>query len=294
MARITLVLVLALFSGLTAGGAHAHGIRYWLYGGTEVQLVGLRLYTPKNAPDTKVCAVYMGTLEAYKGGRKPLVDLADLLFEQYIGQACLNHASKITIFAGPKVVTVRSESTIGKGDIAAGNTWVGKLVDDEREQESNVVPISAYDGGLSRELCEERNSTVIPMCEMRIDYVAAKPGLYERMNHKQVPVLPSPFVQNPAGTPTEVAPGVTIAVEGVFELNPDNASKPFGVVLYRTAVPITDTRASDELGKLVAQALLGDKLKSRALTGASVVAHNEPPLGRLHVRQRKLYAEFPK
>jgi hypothetical protein len=280
---------------LSTGTANAHGISYWLYGGKEVQLVGLAAYRAKRAPDVKICAIYLGTREDYKAGRKALVDLSDLLFEQYVGTVCGDQkdVSNITVFAGPLIVTVSSESTIGRGNIAAGRTWMQGLIDDEPEQETNIVPISAYNGGLSLELCQERNSGMLPLCEVRVDYVAAKRGQFERVTHKQVPVLPSPLVQNPEGTPTQIAPGVTIALEGVFELNPENERKPYAVIFYRTEVPIGDAAASDALAKTVLQALVGDKLKSGAIRGAMAVPFNEPRLGRFHIRDRRVYREFP-
>jgi hypothetical protein len=280
---------------LSTGTASAHGISYWLYGGKEVQLVGLNFYYAKRAPGVKICAIYLGTREDYKSGREALVGLSDLLFEQYIGTVCGDHkdVSNITVFAGPWITTVNSEPTIGRSRISSGRTWMQKLVDDEVEEETNIVPISAFEGGLSPELCQERNSAKLPLCEVRVDYVAAKRGLYQRMTHKQVPVLPSAFVKNPAGVPTQIAPGVTIGLEGVFDLNPENEPKPYAVIFYQTLVPIGDVAASDALAKAVVQALAGDRLRSRTIRGAMAVPFNEPSASRLHVRDRLVYREFP-
>jgi hypothetical protein len=276
--------------------ADAHGISYWLHGGKEVQLVGLNIYRAKRTPDVKICAIYLGTREEYKGGRKALVDLADLLFEQYVGTVCGDQkdVSNITVFAGPRIMTVSSESTIGRGSISAGRTWMQKLIDDEPEEETNIVPISAHEGGLSLELCQERNSGKLPLCEVRVDYVAARRGLYERVSHKQVPVLPSLFVRNPVATPTQVAPGVTIGLEGIFELNPENERTPYAVIFYQTQVPIADSAASDALARTVVQSLVGARLNSRAIRGAAAVPFNEPSAGRFHVRDRRVYREFPR
>lgn len=295
-ARTWTVCVLAVVLCLCADTASAHGIRYWLYGGKEVQLVGLGIYRAQRAPDVKVCAIYLGTREEYKAGRKALVDLSDLLFEQYVGTVCGDQkdVSNITVFAGPLIVTVSSESTIGRGSISVGRTWMQGLIDDEPEQEENIVPISAHEGGLSLELCQERNSGKLPLCEVRVDYVAARRGQFERVTHKQVPVQPSPFMQNPAGRPTQVAPGVSIGLEAVFELNPDNERKPYAVIFYQTNVPIGDAAASDALAKTVVQALVGDKLRSGTVRGAIAVPFNEPSLGRFHVRDRRVYREFPR
>jgi hypothetical protein len=293
--RVLTVSVLGLALCFSAGAANAHGITYWLYGGKEVQLVGLAVYRAKRAPDVKICAIYLGTREDYKAGRKALVDLSDLLFEQYIGTVCGDQkdVSNVTVFAGPLIVTVNSESTIGRGSISAGRTWMQGLIDDEQEKETNIVPISAHEGGLSLELCQERNSGLIPLCEVRVDYAAATRGRFERVTHKQVPVQPSPLVQNPAGTPTQVAPGVTIGLEGSFELNPENERKPYAVIFYQTQVSIGDAAASDALAKTVVQVLVGDKIKSGAIRGAIAVPFNEPNLGRFHIRDRRVYREFP-
>lgn len=293
--RILTISLLAIVLCLSAGTASAHGIRYWLYGGKEVQLVGLGIYRAKRAPDVKICAIYLGTREEYKAGRKALVELSDLLFEQYVGTVCGDQkdVSNITIFAGPLIATVSSESTIGRGSITAGQSWMPGLINDELEEEINIVPISAYEGGLSLELCQERNSGKLPLCEVRVDYAAAKRGQFERVTHKQVPVLPSPFAPTHAATPTQVAPGVTIGLEAIFELNPENERKPYAVVFYQTSVPIGDAAASDALAKTVLQALVGDKLRSGVIRGAAAVPFNEPRLGRFHVRERRVYREFP-
>jgi hypothetical protein len=262
MIRVMAALVVTAAFCWSAGDAHAYGARYWLHGGKEIQLVGLNVHTSAQAPDVKICALYLGTMKEWQDGKKPLVEFSDLLFEQFLGSLCYdNGISHVTVIAGPWIVISPGEPAVGRGSIQSGRAWMQKKIDQGLMADS----------------------------EFRVDYSASKPGVYERLSHLDVPVLPSPFTQNAVPVPTQIAPGVTIGLEGVFDLNPDNARQPFTVLLYQTEVPLSDAAASDALGKQVIRSLARDRIDAREIRGAMAVAHNERKLGRFHIRPRRAF-----
>jgi len=258
---VGLLLTLCAILGMSQP-ASAYGGPYWLFGDKKIQIAELGIYHSKQNPDVATCAAYLGSSEDFSAGTQAMVDLADRAFEEFIGPICsANRATKVSLFVGDMIVVMPGSSAIGAPNLQYDRAVMARVLDNGGDRPGSV----------------------------RVDYTLSGPHFYERVSQPDMPVKPSLREPNTTPTPTEIAPGVTVGIENIFEVNPEGEKRPFAVVLFQTDVPQKDEAANKALAHQVVQKILGDRLKSGALRGVSTGAFHEPRRGRFDFRETYRY-----
>lgn len=245
------------FNVIDDGVKPAHG---------PVQLFIFRVGRASDKPDDFACVAYLGN-DIVKSDHARAIALADQAFEEFVGPECAK--------AGFRSSVDGKTYGVGRCFVYVGDELV--LV---RQQE-------AFEQALFR---GQNDGPAIWRAEYRMK---DNPGRtdkepraveFERISQPEIPVGPSLREPNTAAVSTEIAPGVTIALENKVDHTYYDDSKPHLFIFYETKIPFADLAAQRALAQKVVQALATERLKHDELKGVSVGAFNEARRSRFHFR----------